>query len=122
MDQQNSKLWGRLWRMERQTSGLTQQDVAQQMGCTPEYISLVERGARLGSAKFRNKLAALYGTTLNEMSAILKNNSRLLPAEQRLLWVLRSKFSGEELDRACELAAVYLETLEKYIDDLIEKQ
>ena len=110
-----------MWRSQRNYAGLSQQEVAEKLNCRTTYISLLERGERFGSKEFREKLAVLYGTTLDEMAALLHGSPRLLPSEQKLLQMLRKEFSGAQLDRACELAAVYLETLSKYIDDLIEK-
>ena len=121
MQKEHWKAWGALWRSQRNYAGLSQQEVAEKLNCQINYISMLERGERFGSKEFREKLAALYGTTLDEMAELLQSSPRLLPSEQKLLQVLRREFSGAELDRACELAVVYLETLTKYIDDMIEK-
>ena len=74
---------GRIVAQPAQLCGLSQQEVAEKLNCRTTYISLLERGERFGSKEFREKLAVLYGTTLDEMAALLHGSPRLLPSEQK---------------------------------------
>lgn len=54
-------------RQLRKAQGINQPDLAQRVGITPGYLSEVEIGKRLASEALYRQIAAVLGTTLEEL-------------------------------------------------------
>lgn len=50
----------------RRESGLTQEEVAERLGVTPDYVSKVENAQKHPSLKLLDKLATLYNMEMSE--------------------------------------------------------
>lgn len=77
----------------RKALGLTQAELAEQMGMEPESISRFERGATLPSLVTLEKLAALLGTTIAALLAECPEQA--YPEAQRISALMQSLSPGE---------------------------
>lgn len=71
---------GAALRARREELGLLQKQVAAKLGCSIACISMIERGARLPSMSFLNKLSRVLNSTvtigLNRTSSISRDSTQ----------------------------------------------
>ena len=97
----------------RQTTGKTQEDIAEESGYTREYVNALENGRRKMSRSAADALAPVYGTT---PAVLMGYQSESLP-------LLREDRDARkaELDEIMRRHAEELQAKQKEIDDLQAK-
>lgn len=94
----NKKLLGNRIRMFREAKGLTQEELAEEIGCSVDFVSLCERGANFPSLHNCERLSQAFGITLPELFAFEGRSIRKDGEKEKALNRLRSILMPSSLD------------------------
>lgn len=72
----------------REAAGLSQKDVAEQVGLTSSSLSSYERGCAIPSLRVASELASIYGTSLDTLCGIERVLKTYAEVTKLLLWII----------------------------------